>query len=69
MDKTTITLPKSLVVSLMSLKKTKTKTEAVREAVKEEIRRKKLEEIKEAAGKIEFTESAEELRHGGDRGW
>ncbi|MFI5293657.1 MAG: DUF2191 domain-containing protein [Thermodesulfovibrionales bacterium] len=63
MSRTTITLPGDLVDELMSEVKAKSKTEAVIRAVKDEIRALKKEKIKAMAGKMEFTKSAEELRH------
>ena len=42
-------------------------TEAVITAVKDEIRLRKLSRIKTMAGKMEFTGTAEELRHGDNR--
>ena len=63
MSRTTITLPGPLVDELMSEVKTKSKTEAVIMAIKDEIRARKKEKIKLMAGKMEFTKSAEELRH------
>jgi hypothetical protein len=44
--------------------KAKSKTEAVIKAIKDEIRLKKKEKIKAMAGKMEFSKSAKELRHG-----
>jgi metal-responsive CopG/Arc/MetJ family transcriptional regulator len=63
MSRTTITIPQSLIDELMSEVKAKSKTEAVMKAIRDEIRLKKKEKIKMMAGKIEFTKSAEELRH------
>lgn len=63
MSRTTITLPGDLIEELMSVLKAKNKTRAVIEAIKNEIRVKKKERIKEMAGKMEFIMSAEELRH------
>jgi len=63
MSRTTITIPQSLIDELMSEVKAKNKTEAVIKAIRDEIRLKKKEKIKMMAGKMEFTKSAEELRH------
>jgi len=63
MSRTTITIPQSLIDELMSEVKAKSKTEAVIKAIRDEIRLKKKEKIKMMAGKMEFTKSAEELRH------
>lgn len=45
----------------------KSKTEAVMIAIKEEIRLKKIERIKNMAGVMEFVPEAEGLRHGDAR--
>ena len=63
MSRTTITIPQSLIDELMSEVKAKNKTEAVMNAIRDEIRLRKKEKIKMMAGKMEFTKSAEELRH------
>jgi len=63
MPRTTITLPNSLLDKLMSEIEAKSKTEAVIKAIKDEIRMKKTEKIKTTAGKMEFTKSADKLRH------
>jgi len=67
MLRTTITIPQSLIDELMSEVKAKSKTEAVIKAIRDEIRLKKKEKIKMMAGKMEFTKSAEELRHKDER--
>jgi len=67
MSRTTITIPQSLIDELMSEVKAKSKTEAVMNAIKDEIRLKKKEKIKMMAGKMEFTKSAKELRHEDER--
>jgi Arc/MetJ family transcription regulator len=63
MHRTTITLPGDLVDELMAEVQAKSKTEAVINAVRAEIRARKRERIKAMAGKMEFTGSAEKLRH------
>ncbi|MFZ6016217.1 MAG: DUF2191 domain-containing protein [Nitrospirota bacterium] len=63
MSRITITLPNSLVDELLNEVKAKSKTEAVIKAIKDEIRAKKREKIKAMAGRMEFTKTAEELRH------
>ncbi|MBI4826067.1 MAG: DUF2191 domain-containing protein [Nitrospirae bacterium] len=63
MSRMTITLPNDLLDELMSELKAKSKTGAVIEAIKDEIRMKKKEKIKAMAGKMEFSKSASELRH------
>jgi metal-responsive CopG/Arc/MetJ family transcriptional regulator len=67
MSRITITLPNSLVDELLNEVKAKSKTEAVIKAIKDEIRAKKREKIKAMAGRMEFTKTAEELRHGDRR--
>lgn len=67
MSRTTITLPNSLLDELMLTIEAKSKTEAVIKAIKDEIRMKKTERIKSLAGKMEFTKSADKLRHEDER--
>lgn len=67
MSRATVTLPQDLLTELVALVGAKTKTEAVITAVKDEIRQRKLSRIKAMAGKMEFTATAEELRHGDNR--
>lgn len=67
MSRTTITLPGQLVNELMLEVKAKSKTEAVIKAISDEIRARKKEKIKAMAGKMEFTATADELRHGDRR--
>jgi hypothetical protein len=51
----------------MSEIKAKSKTDAVITAIRDEIRMKKQERIKSMAGDMEFTMSADRLRHGDKR--
>ena len=67
MSRTTVTLPSSLLDELMSEIKAKSKTDAVITAIRDEIRMKKQERIKAVAGNMEFTRSADRLRHGDKR--
>ena len=67
MSRATVTLPQDLLTELMTLVGARSKTEAVMTAVKDEIRQRKLSRIKAMAGKMEFTGTAEELRHGDNR--
>lgn len=67
MTRTTITLPNALIDELMLTIEAKSKTEAVIKAIKDEIRMKKTEKIKSMAGKMEFTKSADKLRHEDER--
>jgi Arc/MetJ family transcription regulator len=67
MSRTTITLPSALLEELMSEIKTKSKTDAVITAIRDEIRIKKQERIKNMAGDMEFTLSADRIRQGDKR--
>jgi metal-responsive CopG/Arc/MetJ family transcriptional regulator len=67
MSRTTITLPSNLLDELMSEIEAKSKTDAVVTAIRDEIRMKKQERIKAMAGRMEFTSSADRLRHGDKR--
>jgi metal-responsive CopG/Arc/MetJ family transcriptional regulator len=67
MVRATVTLPQDLLNELMTLVGAKSKTEAVLTAVKDEIRQRKAARIKEMAGTMDFTMTAEELRHGDGR--
>lgn len=67
MSRATVTLPQDLLTELMALVGARSKTEAVLTAVKDEIRQRKLARIKAMAGKMEFTATADEIRHGDRR--
>ena len=67
MVRTTITLPTALLEELRPLVGARSKTRAVLIAVEDEIRLRKLERIKAAAGRLKFTASAKELRHADKR--
>jgi len=67
MSRTTITLPSTLLEELMSEIQAKSKTDAVITAIRDEIRMKKQERIKSMAGNMDFTKSADQLRHGDRR--
>jgi hypothetical protein len=67
MARATVTLPQDLLTELMTLVGAKSKTEAVITAVKDEIRMRKAARIKAMAGSMEFTMTADELRHGDQR--
>ncbi len=62
MSRITITLPNSLIDELLTVVDARSKTEAVIKAIKDEIRIKKKKKILEMAGKMEFNESAADLR-------
>lgn len=67
MNRTTLTLPFDIVSELMSLVDCRSKTEAVVTAIRDEIKKRKLEQIKSMAGKVDFTVEADELRRGDHR--
>lgn len=67
MQRTTITLPADLVNELTETLAAKNKTEAVIIAIQDELRVCKKEQIRQLAGKAEFTLDAEELRHADPR--
>lgn len=67
MQRATVTLPQELLTELVELVGARSKTEAVLTAVKDEIRQRKLARIKAMAGKMEFTTTADDLRHGDRR--
>jgi hypothetical protein len=67
MVRATVTLPQDLLTELMALVGAKSKTEAVITAVKDEIRLRKAARIKAMAGAMDFTMTADELRHGDQR--
>jgi len=59
----TVTLEKDILDELLRETKAKSKTTAVKKAIHEYLRRKKIEKIKFMKGKLEFDLTAEELRH------
>ena len=67
MHRTTITLSRELVDELVSVTRASSKTQAVTLAIKEDLRKRKLKNIKDRAGELEFDMEAEELRHGDER--
>lgn len=67
MARATVTLPQDLLTELMALVGARSKTEAVITAIKDEIRLRKAARIKAMAGSMEFTMTADELRHGDRR--
>lgn len=67
MQRTTITLPRELVDELVEVTGASSKTRAVTLAIEEELRKRKLDNIKGTAGKLAFDIEAEELRHGDER--
>lgn len=61
--RSTVTIKKEILDRLLKETKTKSKASAVREAINEYLRRKKIERIKSMKGKLEFDLTAEEIRH------
>jgi metal-responsive CopG/Arc/MetJ family transcriptional regulator len=58
MSRITVTIPNELMDALLEVVEAKSKTQAVIDAIKNEIKRKKRKKIIELAGKIEFTSDA-----------
>jgi metal-responsive CopG/Arc/MetJ family transcriptional regulator len=67
MSRITITIPNELIDELLTVAEAKSKTQAVINAIKNEIVQKKKKNIKKMAGKINFVIGADELRHGDER--
>lgn len=67
MRRATITLPGDLLDELLLEVKAKSKTAAVITVIQDGIRTRKKARIKAMAGKMEFTETADELRHRDER--
>jgi len=67
MSRATLTLPNDLLDELMKSVSAKSKTEAVILAIRDKIKAKKIQKIKEMAGSMEFTATADVLRHGDRR--
>ena len=59
--RTTVDLPEALMSDLMALSKTRKKKDAVRVALEEFVRRKKLEKLLALPGKIEISDVTAEL--------
>ncbi len=59
--RTTIDIPKDLLDNLMSISKTRKKKEAVRIALEEFVRRKKLEQLLDLPGKIDISDVSQDL--------
>jgi Arc/MetJ family transcription regulator len=59
--RTTVDLPEELMSDLMALSKTRKKKDAVRVALEEFVRRKKLEKLLALPGKIEISDVTTEL--------
>jgi hypothetical protein len=61
--KTTLNIPEELIKAAMSLSKNRTKTETVIVALREYIRRMKIEKILENEGELQFEDVWEKIRH------
>jgi Arc/MetJ family transcription regulator len=61
--KTTLNIPETLIKTAMLLSKNRTKTETVIVALKEYVRKKRIEKILEHQGKLQFEEIWEKSRH------
>jgi len=61
--RTTVTIEKDVIDELLEETKAKSKASAVREAVSEYLRRKKIARIKSLKGKLEFDRDTASSRH------
>ena len=61
--RTTIDIPQELLEEAQSILGFKSKSDVVIYSLKEVIRKKKLKELADLAGRVEFEKSAEELRN------
>jgi hypothetical protein len=59
----TVTMEKDLLERLVKETNAKTKASAVKQAINEYLRRRKVDKIRSLKGKLEFDLEAEELRH------
>ncbi len=59
----TVTIDNSKLELLMKETKSKSKASAVKIAIDEYLKRKKIEKIKSMKGKLEFSMTADEIRH------
>ncbi|HCC68358.1 MAG TPA: DUF2191 domain-containing protein [Nitrospiraceae bacterium] len=59
----TVTIEKDKLDTLVKETKSRSKASAVKIAIDEYLRKKKIEKIKSMKGKLEFTMSADEIRH------
>lgn len=59
----TVTIEKDKLDELLKETKSRSKASAVKVAIDEYLRRKKIEKIKSMKGKLEFTMTADEIRH------
>ena len=61
--RTTVTIEHDILEELLKQTKAKSKAAAVKEAVRDYLRREKLKKIKSLKGKLEFDSTADEIRH------
>jgi len=61
--RTTVTIEHDILDELLKETKAKSKASAVKEAIRQYLRRGKIEKIKSMKGKLEFDLSADEIRH------
>jgi cell division protein FtsI/penicillin-binding protein 2 len=61
--RSTVTIEKDILDELLKETKAKSKASAVKKAIDEYIRRRKIEKIKSMKGKLEFDLTADEIRH------
>ena len=61
--RSTVTLEKAMLDELLTETHAKNKTTAVKEAIADYLRRRRVEKIKSMKGKLRFDLTAEELRH------
>jgi Arc/MetJ family transcription regulator len=59
----TVTIEKDILDELVKETKARSKATAVKTAIREYLRRKKIEKIKSMKGKLEFDLTADEIRH------
>lgn len=59
----TVTIEKDKLDELLKETKSRSKASAVKIAIDEYLRKKKIEKIKSMKGKLEFTMTADEIRH------
>jgi Arc/MetJ family transcription regulator len=59
----TVTIDKDILDQLLKETKAKSKATAVKKAIHEYLRRRKIDKIKSMKGKLEFDLTADEIRH------
>jgi len=61
--RSTVTIEKDMLDELLAETRAKSKTTAVKEAISDYLKHRRMEKIKSMRGKLEFDLTAEELRH------